>query len=169
MESRLPQRLQTKKVANLPDDIRSVVEELIIKKFDITEVMEGGRGYDPLDPAQDIGRPANMLMINLSFGTGKVFRLAQIIQLHLRELRDYNKVSYRGLHPIFYEWAKKIANEVDKCSRDNKYEGIVRDIEVEMNGYRDRITNIESLAQFIYNHYREEEPFRSYSYGERYL
>lgn len=168
MNSRLPQELQTRKVVSLPDDIRSVVEDLIIQKFDIPEVMGGREAYDPFDPAQDIGGPQNMLMVNLSFGTGRVYRLAQIIQLHLRELNSYD-TTYRGIHPIFTEWAKRIANEIDKVSHKNNYGGIIRDIEVEMNGYRDKITNIESLANFIYNHYRETDTLRTYAYDKGYL
>ena len=162
MNSRLPQELQTRKVVSLPDDIRSVVEDLIIQKFDIPEVMGGREAYDPFDPAQDIGGPQNMLMVNLSFGTGRVYRLAQIIQLHLRKLNSFDypgRHGYDWSHPIFVEWAKRIANEIDKVTRQNNYEGVIRDIEVEMNGYRDRITNIESLAKFIYNHYREEDRY----------
>jgi len=168
MNSRLPQELQTRKVVSLPDDIRSVVEDLIIQKFDIPEVMGGREAYDPFDPAQDTGQPRNMLIINMSFGTGRIYRLAQIIPLHLRELNSYG-ATYGGIPAIFIEWAKKIANEIDNVSRKNKRNGIIRDIEVEMNGYRDKITNIESLANFIYNHYRETDTLRTYAYDKGYL
>ena len=65
--------------------------------------------------------------------------------------------------------AKKIANEIDNVSHKNKRNGTIRDIEVEMNGYRDKITNIESLASFIFNNYREIDTLGVYAYSKRYL
>ena len=106
MNSRLPQELRTRKVVSLPDDIRSVVEDLIIQKFDIPEVVGGSNDNAFFDPAQDIGGPQNMLIVNLSYETGRVYRLAQIIQLHLRELNSYG-ATYGGIPAIFIEWLKK--------------------------------------------------------------
>ena len=162
MNSRLPQELQTRKVASLPDDICSVVEDLILNKFDIPEVLGGDSNYDPLDPAQAIGLPHNMLVLTLSFGSGKVYRLTRIISLSMTQLHDFSREymtfasgEFTG-HPIFIELAKQTAHEIDKQTRKMN-NSLVRQIEVEMNGYRDTITTIESLAQFMYNHYRQEE------------
>lgn len=164
MNSRLPQELQTRKVVSLPDDIRSVVEDLIIQKFGIPEVMEGRGDTDFFDPSR-IQEAMNTLVITIRQATGQIYRLAQIISLDLRELRSYDYPSDLGhRHPIFAAWSKRIAQEIDKKIPP----GNIREIEAEMNGYRDRITNIESLSMFMYNHYRQREDSIG-RYSERYL
>ena len=153
MNSRLPQELQTRKVVSLPDDIRSVVEDLIIQKFDIPEVVGGSNDNAFFDPAQ-VREAVNTLVITIRQATGQIYRLAQIISLDLRELRSFEYQREHGYnHPIFVAWARRIAQEVDKKIPA----GMIRDVEAEMNGYRDRIEGIESLQKFMYTHYRDRD------------
>lgn len=159
MSYQLPQELRTRKLDSLPEKERSIAEQLIADKFGIGEIVGAGVGYDPLDPAQDIGRPRNLITVTLSFGTGKVYRLARIISLSSQQLSSFEYEYGSGFqqHPIFIHLAKDIANEIEKLPRKINYNSIVRSVEVEMNGYRETITTIESLAQFMYAHYQHEE------------
>ena len=153
MNSRLPQELQTRKVVSLPDDIRSVVEDLIIQKFDIPEVMGGNEESAFFDPSQ-LREAMNTLVITIRQVSGQVYRLAQIISLDLRELQSFDYPREHGYnHPVFVAWAKRIAQEIDRKVPP----GMIRDVEAEMNGYRDVIHGIEGLQQFMYTHYRDRD------------
>lgn len=164
MNSRLPQELQTRKVVSLPDDIRSVVEDLIIQKFDISEVMGGNEESAFFDPSQ-LREAMNTLVITIRQFGGQVYRLAQIISLDLRKLQSFDYPRQHGNHTVFVELAKRIAQEIDRKVPP----GMIRDIEAEMNGYRDRIQGIEGLEQFMYIHYCDRDFGYRTMDGERYL
>ena len=165
MSYQLPQELQTRKLNSLPEDLRAHAEELIAKKFNIGEVLDGGsRDNDFFDPSRIARPPQNAVQLTIRFSNGKLFRLVQIISSHLMGLRSYDQSTMYGEpvgpRPIFIEYAKRLAEQIR--AQERKY-GMARDIEAELNGYREvQISSIEHLAQFLNDHFRKERYDRYY-------
>lgn len=134
----LPQEVQTKKLASLPDDLHVHAVELIAKKFGIAEIVEKNSAFRP-SSSEDIDLSRNILEINIYLGSGKMYRLMKMISF---EIMDSN---------VFDNYIDSINREL--CELAIRNNDFVERIEVEMNGKRDKTPTLRGLKNFITNHY----------------
>jgi hypothetical protein len=156
----LPQELQTKKLNSLPEDLRAHAEELIAKKFDIAEVVKEGRYKDSSRLQDPFALPNNLLQLTVFFRRGYKYRLhlPLLTSMNWQERQDGLPTYYgeRVRDPykedIAYNTARKVEDELRRylsTSKGRQY-GQVDYIEVEMNGYRQVIREMEEISRIVY-------------------
>lgn len=160
MSYQLPQELQTKKLASLPDDIRGYAEELIAKKFDIAEVVKEGRYQDLSRPQDPFSLPNNLLQLTVSFRRGYKYRLHLPLLISIaRHERQTDSTTYYGeptrdsyREDIVYETVRKVEDELQRylSTPQGRSRGQIDFIELEINGYRQVIREMKEIARIVY-------------------
>lgn len=151
MAYQLPPELQTRKLNSLPEKERTIADELIAKKFGFGEVLTGyvREESDFLEATMPM---RNCLKIFLKLRGNRSFNFVMQLDTLMQSqlMRTTRLISSSGLSSQCIELAKLIDNQMSRRMWDERIlAGDIEYMEVELNGYRDKITNFESLARFI--------------------
>lgn len=179
MNSQLPQNLRTSKFDSLPDDARQLAEELIRDKFDVAEVVDGGRkrGNDFFDPADTVNSHVLMGEVSTERGYRWRFAITTLAGMDWDYQRNQPREASGYSARIVDELVDKIQNEIQKFEERQRQEsrhtmgamsGSVyaqsyydpaKEITLEFIGRREICQNFSDIRRFIEMSYRGQSEF----------
>ena len=161
MSYQLPQVLRTSKLESLPEDLKSIAEELVAKKFGIPEVIKEGRYYDE-DNIQDPFRmPYNLIEITAytRLGTYRLNMPLAIDSMCMERQEDFRSetVRYRidkyRLQELACTLIDKAMHEFTRLMEKKGSYSRLHYFEIRMNGRTQRAVSPSDLIHFIMENY----------------
>lgn len=148
MNSQLPQELRTSKLESLPEDARALAEDLIRKKFDVADIINGGSEGSGF--FGQFGEPTlahNLLKLTFRLTNGATWRVMQSLdQSMIYQLSNPSTSLGAG---IFDDLARHISEKAWRQIEKEYPDSRIISAEAEMNERREQLSSPMGLSGFL--------------------